>query len=111
MRVVDGVAGSVGGPGRVAGADRALGAVVVVDGFARKDEIALAVAVMLVIAEHRSGGNRHARVKPALVGKLFVKDLLDPHRTNPIGARLRAYHFHVVYFTIFRGGFSQRRFA
>lgn len=101
------MAGAVGRPGRVAGADRALGAVVVVDGLARKDEIALTVAVMLVIAEHRSGGNRHARIKPALVGKLFVKDLLDRDRHRAVRRRHR-HRFHNVYFTILHHDFGKK---
>lgn len=95
------MAGTVGGPGRVTGADRALGAVVVVDGFAGEDEIALAVAVMLVISENRSGGNRNARVKPALVGKLFVENLLNRDRHRTVRGR-HGHRFHDIPFDSFK---------
>ena len=95
------MAGTVGRPGRVADADRALGAVVVIDGLAREDEIALAVAVMLVIAENRSGGYRHARVKPALVGKLLVEDLLDSDRQRAVRGR-HGHRFHDIPFDSFK---------
>lgn len=91
--VVDGVAGAVGRPGRVAGADRALGAVVIVDGFAGENEIALTVTVMLVIAEDRTSGNGHARVKPTLVTELLVEDLLDRDRHRTVSRRHR-HRFH-----------------
>ena len=95
------MAGAVRSPGRVAGADCTLGAVVVIDGFAREDEIALAVAVMLVIAEYRTSGYRHARVKPALVGKLLVKDLLDLDRLSAVRGRHR-HRFHDIPFDSFK---------
>ena len=100
------MAGAVGRPGRVAGADRALGAVVVVDRFAGENEIALAVAVMLVIAEDRTSGNGHARVKPTLVTELLVEDLLYHYLFATVGAFFH-YFLHNEYFTISTANFVE----
>ena len=101
LGIVDAVAGAIGGPGRVPCLDGALHAVVVVDCLAGEDKVALAVAVVLVIAEHRTGRNRHTGVESALIGKLLVQNLLNQNLANPVGARPRACRFHDENYTIF----------
>ena len=90
------MAGAVGCPGDVTGLDGALDAVVIVFAFAGEDEVAFAVAVMLVVAKDITWGQRHTREEAALVFHfLWAEDVFELHAADAAAGIFVVSDFHV----------------
>ena len=78
----------------------ALDAIVIVDSLAFQNEIAFSVAMMLMVAKRRTGGNSNPRVESALVSKLLIEDFFYQNGTFAGCARHGHCTFHKFSFSL-----------